>query len=144
MAAIGGEDPRVRARDVDREFTMGLLRDASVDGQLTTPEFEERLVAAQQARTMGELATLTSDLQNAAAGSRLAPVAHSPAYALEVSAPPMPQPVPSQSYRVLRLVLILITVAILLSIVLGALGWMVGGSAVEVPPPDAPPPLPGN
>jgi uncharacterized protein DUF1707 len=74
MTGMGGDRPPVRARDVDREFTIGLLRDASVDGQLTTAEFEERSAAARQARTLVDLAALTADLQNAPlAGQRLMP-----------------------------------------------------------------------
>lgn len=64
----------MRARDVDREFTIGLLRDASVDGQLTTVEFEQRATAAREARTLVELSALTADLQNApVADQRLVP-----------------------------------------------------------------------
>jgi hypothetical protein len=76
MTGMGGERPQVRARDVDREFTIGLLRDASVDGQLTTAEFEERATAARQSRTLVELVALTADLQNAPlADQRLMPAA---------------------------------------------------------------------
>lgn len=59
--------PTIRARDVDREYAMGLLRNASVDGQLTTAEFEQRLAVAMRARTLGELAALIGDLQEAPA-----------------------------------------------------------------------------
>ncbi len=55
--------PTIRARDVDREYAMGLLRNASVDGQLTSAEFEQRLAVAMRARTLGELAGLIGDLQ---------------------------------------------------------------------------------
>jgi hypothetical protein len=56
--------PYVKARDLDREYAMGLLRNASADGQLTGVEFDERLRAAMRARTLGELATLVGDLQS--------------------------------------------------------------------------------
>ncbi|MBM7787203.1 DUF1707 SHOCT-like domain-containing protein [Tenggerimyces flavus] len=55
--------PTIRAADVDREYAAGLLRNASVDGQLTAEEFEQRLDQAMRAKTLGELAGLVGDLQ---------------------------------------------------------------------------------
>lgn len=55
--------PTIRAADVDREYAAGLLRNASVDGQLTAEEFEQRLGQAMRAKTLGELAILVGDLQ---------------------------------------------------------------------------------
>lgn len=77
--------PTIRARDVDREYAMGLLRNASVDGQLTSAEFEQRLAVAMRARTLGELAILVVDLQEQPAP---APVRPTPAPVPYVQAPP--------------------------------------------------------
>ncbi|MBM7787205.1 DUF1707 SHOCT-like domain-containing protein [Tenggerimyces flavus] len=55
--------PHVRARDVDRDYAMGVLRDASVAGQLRPEEFDHRLRKAMEADTLGELAGLVVDLQ---------------------------------------------------------------------------------
>lgn len=75
--------PTIRARDVDREYAIGLLRNASVDGQLTTAEFEQRLGEAMRAKTLGELAGLVRDLQEQPAPVPVrptpAPVAYVPA-----------------------------------------------------------------
>jgi hypothetical protein len=52
----------LRASDADRERVIALLADAAGDGRLTLDEHAERAERAQQARTLGELAALTSDL----------------------------------------------------------------------------------
>lgn len=54
--------PELRASDADRERVVEHLRDALAEGRLDMTEFEERLEAAYQARTYGELAPLTRDL----------------------------------------------------------------------------------
>jgi hypothetical protein len=55
--------PELRASDADRERAAELLREAAGDGQLTMDELERRLGEAYEARTRGELETLTADLQ---------------------------------------------------------------------------------
>ena len=52
----------VRASDADRERTVAQLQREVGTGRLTLDEFSERSGAAYQARTVGELSTLTSDL----------------------------------------------------------------------------------
>ncbi|WP_116049612.1 DUF1707 SHOCT-like domain-containing protein [Amycolatopsis palatopharyngis] len=52
----------VRASDADREQAVTLLQREVGTGRLTLDEFSERSAAAYQARTVGDLATLTSDL----------------------------------------------------------------------------------
>jgi hypothetical protein len=52
----------LRASDADRELVMSLLTEAAADGRLTMPEHAERAERALTARTLGELAKLTSDL----------------------------------------------------------------------------------
>jgi hypothetical protein len=57
----------LRASDADRERVIALLADAVGDGRLTLDEHAERVERAQQARTLGELAALTTDLATASA-----------------------------------------------------------------------------
>jgi hypothetical protein len=52
----------LRASDFDRERVITLLAQAAADGRLTPDEHTERVERAYQARTLGELAVLTTDL----------------------------------------------------------------------------------
>jgi Domain of unknown function (DUF1707) len=52
----------LRASHEDRDRVVEILRVAAGDGRLTAGELDERLEAALTARTMGELAVLTTDL----------------------------------------------------------------------------------
>ena len=54
--------PDLRAADLDRELTASQLRRHAAAGRLTLAELDERLGWTYQAKTMGELAKLTSDL----------------------------------------------------------------------------------
>jgi len=59
----GGElNPSIRASDADRERVVEILRQHSVEGRITADEFEERMAAAYEAKTLGALAELTTDL----------------------------------------------------------------------------------
>jgi hypothetical protein len=58
----GPNQDNVRASDEDRERIVEQLRRHASDGRLTMDEFEERMSAAYEARTYGELAELTRDL----------------------------------------------------------------------------------
>jgi hypothetical protein len=64
----------MRARDTDRTDTCQLLDSALAEGQLTMDEHRQRVAAATNAATLGELQGLVSDLQPAdpslAVGSR--------------------------------------------------------------------------
>ncbi len=55
-------DPRLRAADTDREHIADLLQRHTAAGRLTLDEYEQRVTAAWQATTLGELASLTADL----------------------------------------------------------------------------------
>ncbi len=55
-------NPAIRASDADRDRVVEILRQNNVEGRLTSDEFEERMSAAYNARTMGALAELTTDL----------------------------------------------------------------------------------
>lgn len=52
----------LRASDFDRERVISLLGEAAADGRLTAEEHADRVERAYQARTLGELAALTTDL----------------------------------------------------------------------------------
>jgi len=52
----------LRASHADRDRVVEVLRVAAGDGRLTVAELEERMEAALSARTVGELAALTTDL----------------------------------------------------------------------------------
>jgi hypothetical protein len=56
----------LRASDNDRERVVEVLATAVGDGRLTLEEHSHRVERAYQARTLGELATLTTDLVSAA------------------------------------------------------------------------------
>ncbi|MFF3886088.1 DUF1707 domain-containing protein [Streptomyces sp. NPDC001914] len=57
-----GSSPGLRASHADRDRVVDVLRIAAGDGLLTSDELDERLEAALSARTLGELAALTTDL----------------------------------------------------------------------------------
>jgi Domain of unknown function (DUF1707)/Cell wall-active antibiotics response 4TMS YvqF len=52
----------LRASDADRDRTLTMLAEAVADGRLTVDEHTERVQRACTARTLGELAELTTDL----------------------------------------------------------------------------------
>ena len=56
------DHPVVRASDAERERAVEHLRDAAGEGRLTLEEFVERMTAAYDARTTGELDELVGDL----------------------------------------------------------------------------------
>ena len=55
-------DPRIRASDTDRDRVAALLREHHAAGRLTAEEFHERMDRALEARTLGELDELLTDL----------------------------------------------------------------------------------
>ncbi len=52
----------IRASDSERDRVVTLLGEAAADGRLTPAEHVDRVERAYQARTLGELASLTTDL----------------------------------------------------------------------------------
>lgn len=68
--------PATLAADGDRERTLALLRDATVDGRLTLDEFAERVERAELARTHADLEALTADLPTARTGAGDLPARH--------------------------------------------------------------------
>lgn len=57
----------LRASDSERDRVVALLGEAAADGRLTPAEHIDRVERAWQARTLGELAALTTDLVGPAA-----------------------------------------------------------------------------
>lgn len=57
-----GASPELRASHADRDRVVDVLRLAAGDGLLTAEELDERLETALSARTLRELAVLTTDL----------------------------------------------------------------------------------
>jgi hypothetical protein len=55
-------DPNLRAADADREATGERLRHHHAEGRLDTEELQERIDRCYQAKTVGELERLLSDL----------------------------------------------------------------------------------
>jgi hypothetical protein len=55
-------DPRIRASDGYRDRTAALLREHHAAGRLTAEEFHERMDAAFNAKTLGEIDELLADL----------------------------------------------------------------------------------
>ncbi|MFG2790355.1 DUF1707 domain-containing protein [Streptomyces sp. NPDC048419] len=62
VSRSGEKPPGLRASHEDRDRVVDVLRVAAGDGRLTADELDERVEAALTARTMGELAVLTTDL----------------------------------------------------------------------------------
>jgi len=58
-----GQTPRTRAKDCDRTDTCQILDTALAEGQLSMAEHGDRVKAATNAATLGELRSLVSDLQ---------------------------------------------------------------------------------
>ena len=62
------DQPDLRASHADRDRVGEVLRIAAGDGRLTAEELDARLESALTARTLGELAELTSDLPSGPTG----------------------------------------------------------------------------
>jgi hypothetical protein len=81
-------EPHLRAGDTDREAVAAALGTHMAAGRLTLAEFDERLARAYAARTLGELAELTTDLP------ALTPTAPRPVTA-STDVGPVPRPAPT-------------------------------------------------
>ncbi len=55
-------DDQIRVSDADREAVTARLRDHFAEGRLTTSELDERISAALNAKTFGDLRRLMADL----------------------------------------------------------------------------------
>lgn len=59
---MADRDPDIRASDMDRERTIAILREHTVEGRLDTAEFSDRVGRAYEAVTLGELARAVDHL----------------------------------------------------------------------------------
>jgi Flp pilus assembly protein TadB len=59
---ITGPDPNLRAGDADRERIADRLRTSHAEGRIDLSEFQQRLERCYEAKTLGELRELVSDL----------------------------------------------------------------------------------
>jgi hypothetical protein len=57
-----GRDPKLRAADADREATAERIRRGHAEGRLDTAELQQRLERCYEAKTVGELDELVTDL----------------------------------------------------------------------------------
>jgi hypothetical protein len=55
-------DPRIRAADADRDRATALLTEHHAAGRLTAEEFHDRMEKAMDAKTLGEIDELMTDL----------------------------------------------------------------------------------
>jgi hypothetical protein len=65
MAMMNDRGDRIRASDADRERITARLRDHFAEGRLTREELDERVTAALNAKTLGDLRGLMTDLPEA-------------------------------------------------------------------------------
>jgi hypothetical protein len=63
-------DGRLRASHADREQVIGTLKDAFVEGRLTTDELDARVDQVYASRTYAELAEVTTDIPAGLDGAR--------------------------------------------------------------------------
>lgn len=57
-----GRDPKLRAADSDRERVAERIRQSHAEGRLDTTELQQRLERCYEAKTVGELDELVTDL----------------------------------------------------------------------------------
>jgi hypothetical protein len=69
--AMNDRDDPIRASDADRERVTARLREHFAEGRLTRDELDERITAALNARTFGDLRAVTADLPGPAPASTL-------------------------------------------------------------------------
>ena len=62
QAGVSRRDPGLRASDAERESAVSQLREHGATGRLDIAELEQRIGAAYEARTHGELEALLHDL----------------------------------------------------------------------------------
>jgi hypothetical protein len=113
----------IRASDAERELVQQWLHRAHADGSLDLTEFDARVVRAWEAKTRGELASLTADLPHVPLAL---PVATVP--------PPAPEPVKTGNGRKALQVLTTIWLSISsLNFTLWLLVSLLGGEGLVYP-----------
>jgi Flp pilus assembly protein TadB len=68
-----GRDPKLRAADSDREATADRLRRSHAEGRLDTNELQQRLERCYDAKTLGQLDELVTDLPREPTAGQRAP-----------------------------------------------------------------------
>jgi Domain of unknown function (DUF1707) len=111
-------DDRIRVSDADRERVTARLRDHYAEGRLTDSELDERVTAALNAKTFGDLRQLMVDLPG--------PV---PVPPQQPAQPPRPQwgGPPWIGYRRGPRLLPLVLLFLLVSLVFHGGGWLLAG-----------------
>ena len=71
-------EPTQRVADADRDRTVTLLREHVVEGRLTLDEFSQRMGAALEARTRGELDAVMADLPSPSPAATVTAAADTP------------------------------------------------------------------
>jgi hypothetical protein len=101
------DSDNLRIGTAEREAAVQILSDHMAEGRLSLEEYEERMSAALEARTRGDLRTLFGDLPPPYPPFMVPPVrAVQPPPAVYYPAPPpITGPVPSERYRVVAGVL---------------------------------------
>jgi len=86
-------DDGIRVSDADRDRVTAQLRDHFAAGRITPGELDERLSAALNARTFGDLRRIMADLPGpvpAPLGAPPPPLRATPAWAVRRRHPPFP------------------------------------------------------
>jgi hypothetical protein len=104
-------DDSIRVSDADRDRVTAQLRDHFAAGRITPGELDERLSAALNAKTFGDLRRIMADLPGpvpAPLGAALPPLRATPAWAIR-RRPPVPP---------------LIVLALLAALLIPGTGWL--------------------
>ena len=105
-------DDSIRVSDTDRDRVTAQLRDHFAAGRITPGELDERLSAALNAKTFGDLRRIMADLPGPVAalpGAAPSPLRVTPAWAVRRRHPPFPP---------------LILLALLAALLTPATGWL--------------------
>jgi DUF1707 SHOCT-like domain len=103
-------DDRIRISDADRDRVTARLRDHFAEGRLTSDELDERVTAALNAKTFGELRRVMADLPEPAPTS---PGAQRP-----------PRTPPPWAFRRRPRILPLVLLAVLAVVLIPGSGWL--------------------
>ena len=103
-------DDRIRISDADRDRVTARLRDHFAEGRLTPDEFDERVTAALNAKTFGDLRHVMTDLPEPVSEAR-------------PQQPPRPA-APRRAFRHRPRMLPLVLLALIAALVLPGGGWL--------------------
>jgi len=112
-------DDSIRVSDADRDRVSAQLRDHFAAGRITTGELDERLSAALNAKTFGDLRRIMADLPG-------------PVPALADAAPPALRATPTWVVRRRPSFPPLILLALLAALLIPPIGWMLATFVINV------------